>query len=510
MKEAVIDTSADGAQEPPLLDPKSEAEWDALRALGHQMVDDMLRHLCMRRREPAWQPLPPEVEEALSSPLPRSGQGATTAYLDFLDLILPYGLGNTHPRSWGWVNGTGTPVGMLADMLAAGLNANVSGFQQAPVLVERQVVRWLAEALGYAIDCGGLLVSGGSEAVLVGLVVGRNQASPDLRADGLQQIAAPLVVYTSTEAHSAIEKAVEITGIGRRFLRRLPVGKDYTLDVAALAHAIQDDLAAGLRPAVVVAAAGTVNTGAVDDLQAISALCRRHQLWLHVDGAFGALAAVSPRLRQRVPGLELADSLSFDLHKWMYLPYDIGCILVRDAELQRRAFASVPAYLAPTRRGVAAATVRPADMGVQLSRGFRALKVWLSLKAHGMDAFSQCIERNVAQAERLARRIATDGRLQLMAPVPLNVVCFRYLPDSALVQEACDQINREILEQLQESGAAVLSATQLQGNFCLRAAITNHRTTSADLEFLACEVVRLGDEVTRRGNRPAVLASPPP
>jgi len=483
-----------------LLDPGSPEDWEALRLLAHEMVDEMLRHLRGRRETPAWQPLPCDAEQALSGPLPRTGEGAEAAYRDFLRWVLPYGLGNTHPRFWGWVNGTGTPLGMLADMLAAGLNPNVSGFQQAPVLVERQVIRWLAEALGYPTGCSGLLVSGGSESVLVGLAVGRSHAFPEVRAEGLQGMGAPLVVYTSTEAHSSIEKAVETLGIGRKYLRRVSVvASDYTMDVRLLAEAVDADTAAGLRPAMVVATAGTVNTGACDDLARISSVCRQRRLWLHVDGAFGAWAAASPRLRHRAQGLELADSLSFDLHKWMYLPYDIGCVLVRRGDHQRSAFAATPTYLAQVKRGVAAASQRPADMGVQLSRGFRALKVWLSLKAHGMDAFSSSIERNVDQAQRLAERIAGEERLQLMAPVPLNVVCFRYLGAPASTTRGLEnQVNEEILVRLQEGGTAVLSSTSLGSCFCLRAAIVNHRTQHRDLDMVVDEVLRLGDEIVEQ------------
>jgi aromatic-L-amino-acid decarboxylase len=300
------------------------------------------------------------------------------------------------------------------------------------------------------------------------------------------------LVYASTETHSSVRKAVELLGLGNQALRRIPVAPDYTIDVAALRRAIAVDRAAGHRPICVVGNAGTVNTGATDDLPALAALCRDEGLWLHVDGAFGALAAISPALRPLVPGIEQADSVAFDLHKWMYLPYEVGCTLVRDQAAHRATFAVTPAYLAALDRGIAAGGFPFAERGVQLSRGFRALKVWMSLKAHGVEAFARLIEQNVRQAAHLVDLIAAHPRLELLAPAPLNVVCFRYNAPE-LDAAALNALNQEILLRIQESGLAVPSHTDLGGRFAIRVAITNHRSRREDFDLLAQAVVATGD-----------------
>jgi glutamate/tyrosine decarboxylase-like PLP-dependent enzyme len=271
------------------------------------------------------------------------------------------------------------------------------------------------------------------------------------------------------------------------------VGPDYTIDVAALRRAIAEDRAAGHRPICVVGNAGTVNTGATDDLPALAVLCREEGLWLHVDGAFGALAALAPALRPLVRGIELADSVAFDLHKWMYLPYEVGCTLVRDQVAHRATFNVTPAYLAAFERGIAAGGFPFAERGVQLSRGFRALKVWMSLKTHGVDAFARLIEQNVKQAAYLVELIQAHPRLELLAPAPLNVVCFRYVGAHDADESARNERNQEILLQIQESGLAVPSTTVLGGRLAIRVAITNHRSRREDFDLLVRAVVEKGD-----------------
>ncbi len=478
------------------LDPR---DWRAFRALAHRMLDDMVSYLETVRDRPVWQPMPEAVRRSFEEPLPLDPQGQERAYRDFLEHVLPYPQGNIHPRFWGWVNGTGTPLAMLAEMLAAGMNPNLAGYDHAATLVETQVLAWLKEMLGFPPTASGLLVSGGSMANLVGLAVARDrQAGLDLRRQGLKRAEQPLTVYASEEVHSSVQKAVELLGLGSDGLRRVAVRKDLTLDLDALARALREDRRAGLRPIAVVGTAGTVNTGAIDDLDALADLCRGEGLWLHVDGAFGALAAISPRLRPLVRGLERADSLAFDLHKWLYMPYEAGCALVRSAEDHRATFSLLPPYLQAARGGLAAVPPVFSERGVELSRGFKALKVWLSFKAHGVRKFARLIEQNVAQARHLAQCIEEAPDLELMAPVPLNVVCFRFrAPD--LAPADLDELNREILVRLQESGVAAPSSTVLQGRFCLRAAITNHRTRRSDLDLLVDESVRLGRLLSAAG-----------
>ncbi|HEV8150600.1 MAG TPA: pyridoxal-dependent decarboxylase [Gemmatimonadales bacterium] len=296
---------------------------------------------------------------------------------------------------------------------------------------------------------------------------------------------------------------MRLLGLGRNALRAIPVSADFRIELAALGRALAEDRAAGHRPFCVVGNAGTVNTGAIDDLAALAALCRRERLWFHVDGAFGALAALSAALRPLLTGMAAADSLAFDLHKWMYMPYDVGCVLVRDPEAHRRPFATTASYLARLERGAAPNDHDPGSLGPELSREFRGLKVWLLLKEHGVAAFARLIEQNVAQAQYLAGLVQRHAELELLAPVPLNIVCLRYrgIQASGLrdAGEQLNALNREILMGIQERGIAVPSATLLNGKFALRVAITNHRTVSSDLDLLVEKVVELGRELANAG-----------
>ena len=475
------------------LDP---ADWGELRALGHRMVDDMMDYLEGVRERPVWRPMPAETRAALDEPTPRGPTDAAEVYRQFREHVLPYPNGNIHPRFWGWVMGTGTPLAMLADMLASGMNPHLAGYDQAPALVERQVIRWMAELLGFPAESSGLLVSGGTVANLLGLAVARNaRAGFDLRAEGLQRPNTPrLLVYGSSETHSWSKKACELLGLGDSALRRIPVDDEYRVDVAALRAAIAKDRAAGHRPICAIGNAGTVNTGATDDLQALGSICREEDLWFHVDGAFGAFAAMVPSLRASVAGMEQADSIAVDLHKWGYLPFEVGLVLVRHPDVHRATFAISSSYLDATPRGIVAGGFPFADLGVQLSRGFRALKVWMSLKAHGADAWGRLVEQNVAQARHLRDRVLAEPRLELLAPAPLNVVCFRYVAPG-LDTAALDAVNEEILLRVQERGIAVPSSTVLGGRFALRVAITNHRSRLEDFDLFVDAVLSIGAEL---------------
>lgn len=477
------------------LDPD---DWPALRALGQQMVADMLTYLETVRERPAWQPIPDSVKTYLKQPAPRQPQGVEQAYQEFLEQILPHPMGNIHPRFWAWVNGTGTPLGVLAEMLAATMNPNLAGGEHLAPYVEAQVIDWCKEMLGYPAQASGILTSGASVASLVGLTVARNsQAEINLRYQGLQVLPRRMTLYASQETHSAIQRAVELLGLGSEALRQIPVDADFRLDLPALEQTIEQDHKAGYQPICVIGNAGTVNTGAIDDLNGVADICQREGLWFHIDGALGALAALSPALRPLVAGIERADSIAFDLHKWMYLPYEVGCALVRHAEAHRQAFSMSPEYLTHGgERGLTGGEHWFSNYGVQTTRGFRALKVWLLLKAYGLEKFGRLIRQNVEQARYLAGLVEAAPELERLAPVSLNIVCFRYCQEN-LTEAALAELNREILIRLHESGVAAPSSTILNGQYALRVAITNHRSRREDFELLAREVVRLGQALTK-------------
>ncbi|MGQ0702046.1 MAG: pyridoxal phosphate-dependent decarboxylase family protein [Gemmatimonadales bacterium] len=476
---------------PENLDPD---DWAAFRALSHRVLDELIDWQRTLRDRPVWQPVPESVREALRAPLPLDGQPLDAVWEDFRRLVLPYPWGNVHPRFWGWVNGTGSPSGALAEFATAVINTNAGGGHQAAPYVEDQVLDWCKEMLGFPGSASGVLVTGGSVANLVALAAARDAADPSLADQGIAGLGRPLVFYASTETHNSVVKAAKLLGLGREGLRAIPVAADFRIDVAVLEAAIAADRAAGRQPFAIVGNAGTVNTGAIDDLQTLAEVSARERLWYHVDGAFGALAALSNRLRPLVAGMERADSIAFDLHKWLYLPYDIGAVLIRDPEAHRRTFAIETSYLARLPRGAGPIDRDPGSLGPELSREFRGLRAWMLLKEHGIAKYARLIEQNVSQAKYLAGVAHRHSELELLAPVPLNIVCLRY---SRASQEKLDGVNREVLMRLQEKGIAVPSATVLNGKFGIRVAITNHRTTTSDLDFFLKHLVEIGREVAR-------------
>jgi len=478
------------------LDP---SDWNELRQLAHCMVDDIFSYIEKVRDRPVWQPVPDQVREFLRSPLPLQGQPAEAVFEEFRVNILPYPLGNIHPRFWGWVIGTGTPVGMMTEMLAAALNPNLGGADHVANLVEQQVIDWCKQMLGYPAEASGLLVSGGSMANLIGLAVARSsKAGFNVRSAGVKGSKRPLTLYGSLEMHSSLDKAVELLGLGNSFLRHIPVDDDYRIDVAALRRAIKTDLSSGLQPICVIGNAGTVNTGAIDPLDKLAEIAAEFNLWYHVDGAFGALAYLSPTLRQRLEGMEKADSLAFDLHKWLHVPIEAGCVLVRDADAHRRTFAPQTEYLKHQARGAGGGDNWYSEYGIELTRGFKALKVWMAMKNYGINKLGRLVQQNVDQASYLAKLIKNSPNLELLAPVPLNIVCFRFIAPG-MNEGQLNRFNEELLIRLQESGVAVPSSTTLGGRYAIRCAITNHRSRREDFEILVSEVERIGKKLIAEG-----------
>ncbi len=485
-------TSRPSATSELTLDP---ANWDEFRALAHRMVDDSLEHIRTLGDRAPWTQMPAATRSALTTAaLPMEGQGEVAAYAEFAEHVLPYTNGNRHPRFWGWIQGNGTPLGMMADMLAAGMNAHLAGLDQSPKLVELKVIEWLATLMGFPKESSGVLMSGGTMANLVGLAVARHaKAGFDIRKEGLHG-APRLAVYASSEVHSWAQKSVELFGMGSASLRKVPATAELRMDVAALSAMIAADRAAGLRPICVIGTAGTVNSGAMDDLNAIADICVREALWMHVDGAFGALAAFSPALKSLVAGMERADSLAFDLHKWGYLPYEIACVLVKDRAVHEAVFSLTPSYLTDEGRGVIAGGLPFADRGPELTRNFKALKVWLSFKAHGVRAIGDLIEQNVAQAREFGARVAKLPDVVLSAPISLNIVCFRFAPSTMSTNEQ-DAYNKEILLRVQESGLAIISGSRIAGRYVMRVACSNHRSTWDDYEALLAGLAQIAGEV---------------
>jgi aromatic-L-amino-acid/L-tryptophan decarboxylase len=477
------------------LDP---ADWSEFREQAHRMLDDMVTYIEKIRERPVWQPMPGAVRARLSSGLPREPQDLAQVHEEFLRDILPYAVGNVHPGFMGWVHGGGTPVGMLAEMLAAGLNANLGGRSQAPIEVERQVVEWVRAIFGFPAGASGLFVTGTSAANLIAVVIARDRALGfEVRRDGIVAITENMAeidahemrrlsAYASTAVHSSVAKALDIAGVGSGALRAVAVDVRQCINLDALETAIARDRATGFLPFLVVGTAGTVESGAIDDLAGMAEICQREGLWFHVDGAFGALAKLAPDLAPRLNGIERADSLAFDFHKWGQAPYDAGFILVRDGELHRKAFATAAAYLKPAERGLAAGSPWPCDYGPDLSRGFRALKVWFLLKVNGAEALGRVISQTCQLARYLERRIEAEPELELLAPVELNIVCFRYRAEDS------DQANEQIVIALQESGVAAPSTTRINGCLAIRAAIVNHRTSRAEIDALVEKTLALG------------------
>jgi aromatic-L-amino-acid decarboxylase len=482
------------------LDPEN---WEQARALGHRMLDDMIDQMATVRDRPAWQSVPEETRSSLNEDTPLSGQPLEKVYQQFLSDILPYPTGNQHPRFFGWVMGNGTMTGMLADMLASGMNPHLAGYDQSAALVEKQVIKWLSELMGFPADASGLLVSGGTMANINGLTVARNTktrdlANFDIREHGLAGSDAPrLTVYGSDQLHSWIYKACETMGMGRRAFRSIKSDANFRLDIPATRAAIKADLADGFTPFCLIATAGTVSTGAIDDLTAMRALADEFNLWLHIDGAFGSLAALASDDADLVAGQELADSIAFDLHKWGYMPFEAACVLVRDSAAQTDTYASHASYLNGMTRGIAVDITHFADRGLQLSRGFRALKVWMSLKEQGAHKIGRVIQQNIDQARHLETLVRAHPELELVSAASLNIVCLRYIGSgfhntSEPAHAQTDALNQRVLEQVQISGIAVPSQGIIGGRFAIRVCITNHRTTRQDLEVLVDAIIQEG------------------
>lgn len=482
-----MSSSTDKTEE--TLDPQ---DWEETRTLAHRAIDDAIARLQSLRDRPLWQPMPDEARSFYKRPVPRQPELLTHVYDDLQQYLFPYSMGNIHPRFWAWYMGAGNFTGALAEFLGAMDGSNLGGGDTAAKALEEQVVGWLKELMGFPADASGTLTSGGSLANLVCLLVARNvMAGVDVRAQGVTELPQQLRFYASDQAHSSTQKAMEILGLGAKSLRLIASKTDLTMDTDALEKGIADDKAQGLKPACVIATAGTTNSGAIDDIAAIHGICRREGLWFHVDGCIGALIRLSPKNANLVKGIELADSLALDPHKWLHAPFNAACALIRNREQHRSALALHHAYLEEKPRGIAAGEFL-ADYSLELSRSPMALKIWMTLKQHGSEKFGRLIDQNIAMAKYLAEKIKAEPTLELMVPPAINICCFRHRAGSEAEAKA---VNTEIMLRLQEQGIAAPSDTTIHGRHCLRAAIANHRTRYEDLDLLVSQMVRLGKEI---------------
>jgi aromatic-L-amino-acid decarboxylase len=477
-------------------------EWtaDEIRRVGYRVVDLIAEHLSGLPDGPVFTPVPSEVaREFASTPVPIGPIAPDDILQAFRDTIAPYPFGNGHPRFWGWVNSPPAVMGIFADALAAAMNPSCAGGNHAAIYVERQVIQWLRQLLDFPEGAMGLLVSGGSMATMTALAVARHvKSGVDVRADGLRGAPHAFAFYLSAETHSCARKAIELLGFGSGTIRTIPAGADYRMNVGALEAAIAADRAHDVRPIAVVASAGTTNTGSIDDLDAIDAVCRRHDVWMHVDAAYGGPAILAGDYAQRLAAISSADSVALDPHKWMFVPVEAGFVLVRDGDAMRSAFSLVPPYIR-TEGNAGGVYGLPwfSEYGFQQTRGFRALKVWMTMMQFGVNGIRKIIEDNLALAGYLAERVRSSPDLELMAPPGLSVVCFRFVNPAAATEEALASLNRALLGQLQTGGEAFITSTELGGRFVLRACIVNYRSTRDDVDRLLAEVRRIGGELAR-------------
>ena len=476
------------------LDPDN---WDEFQKLAHRVVDDLVDYLKTVGDRPVWKALPSDSKNLFSESLPITGSSESEVYEEVKNHILPYPTNNIHPRFWSWVGGTGTPSQLIADMVISAMNSGSLGLDEtASTHVELQLLSWLKSLLDYPQDASGLLVSGGSMANLVGLAVARTQASNyDVRDEGIDVNKFPrLVYYSSTETHSCIRKAIELLGLGSKSLRLIPTNDDFTVNLQLLKSAIKKDRDNGLLPACIIANVGTVNTGAIDPLIELAGIAKEEGLWLHADGAFGAIAKFAKNSSNLVAGLELADSIAFDLHKWMYIQYDCGCVLIKSGHPHKETFSVIPPYIKNFDRGLASGPINFSEYGVQLSRSFKALRAWMALKIEGTDKYSELIEQNIDQAKYLTKLVNKNNSLELLSPTSLNIVNFRF-NNPKLDDAQLNEINSEILMKLHESGNSAPSSALLSGNFSLRVAICNHRSRRSDFDDLVKDVINIGNQL---------------
>lgn len=487
---------------------------DEFRALGYRAIDEMAAHLETLGDRPVFPGVTPaEVEALFDEPLPETGQDGGAILDEWVDRVLPNATHNTSPRFFGFVMGSGSPMGVLGDALAAALNMNVGGWKPAPsgTEVERRTVRWVAEMVGYDPDCAGQFTSGGTMANLTAILAGlRATAGYDAREHGLQSAERPgrFTLYMADhEGHSSVYRVAELLGLGREAVRLVPSHEDFTMDVDALERQLDEDGARGDVPFCVVAQVGSINVGAIDPLEAIADVCEDRDLWFHADGACGAFGAILPELRPRFVGLDRADSVTLDPHKWLAIPYECGCVLVRDEAALAGAFAMDAAYLAGTLR-TGYDGLDYYEQGPQMSRGFRALKVWMSLKHYGLEGYRERLRRTLVCTRHLDEQVRAAGDFEALHEQVLYIYSFRYVPRdlrespgnptaAARIDPYLDELNQRVADAVLESGEAYVTTTAIHDRTVLRLAICSHRTTVEDVDRVLGALREAGQRVDR-------------
>ena len=464
---------------------------EEFRRLGYAMIDAIATQLAAINDAPVRRPVPADLRETLMhSPIPQTGNDPAAILQYIAETVFAYPMGNASPRFFAWVNSPPAPLAILADLMASAQDPSVAGGDHSATYIEHGVLNWLKQIVHYPESAGGLLTSGGSMANLIGLTVMRHvKTSGTIRTRGFADQSAPMVIYTSVQGHSCIEKAIQLLGFGSDYLRKIPVDADYRMDLVALRAQIAADRSAGLNPVCIVVSVGTVNTGAIDPIDAIADVCEAENLWLHLDGAYGAVGILADQARELYTGIERADSLALDPHKWLYVPIECGCALVKDSQAMRDTFSLVPPYLHDDK-----ALPWFSEFGIQQTRGFKALKLWAMIEQLGVEGYRALITRDVTLAKYLQAKIADRSDFALVAAGPLSITCFRYAPEN--LQEAeVDRLNRRIAETVQAEGQAFLTTTELNGRTVLRACIVNFRTTETDLDCLLNVIADAGQRL---------------
>jgi len=472
------------------LDPE---DWDEMRALGHRMLDDMMTRLqTIREHKFSW-PSQEDVKSVIT-PLTPEGEGEEKVYEIFKEHIMNQSIIQIKPIFWGAVAGTGSPYGMLAEMLTCGLNKATEQIPGINGYTHKQVIDWIKEMLDYPSEAGGVLVSGGSEANFTGLAVARNaKAKKDMKTAGIYGQPEKMTLYGSEEIHHCTERSVELLGLGNEALRWLPTDENCVLKIPALKKAIKEDRANGMHPFCVIGNAGTVNSGAFDDFKVLRRIADKEGMWLHVDGAFGAWVKLSDTHRHLAEGIELADSLAVDLHKWIDMPYGIGCTLVKD----KRAHYSTFVYGHEAEYIKSGMTLSddvissPHNLSLQLSRNNTSLKAYMLLRAYGRNKYARLVQQNLDQIRYLASLIEKEPNMELTAPVISNIACFRYNP-GGLGEEQLEKLNKLMAQELWKINFWIVSDTKIKGKYMLRACNVNHKSRRKDFDFLVDEIKKIG------------------